>query len=145
MAGGGVAVVPSTNGARSVGAETPGSRRGAMARRSLQLLLLAASAHWMPAPCSAQMTQADVALRHKLFNQGYSRLDPPAAGTSVEVCSLFFEQWLGVAVAPQHRLGPTAGGADIAREHSPQQHCLSKMQRDAVQGRTKRFVLRPGR
>lgn len=136
MAGRGVAVLPPVCGR---GAEALRGRRGAMARRSLQLLLLA-SAYWMPAPCSAQITQPDVALRLHLFSQGYSRLDPPAAGTSVEVCSPLYEQWLSVAVAPQHRPGSTAGGPDIANEQAARQPCLSKMQCDAVQGRTRRAL-----
>ena len=51
----------------------------------MPIMMLVAVGLLMPAPCSAQSTQPDVALRSFLFYTGYSRLDPPNAGTSVDV------------------------------------------------------------
>lgn len=48
-------------------------------------MMMVAAGLLLLGPCFAQMSQPDVALRSSLFSQGYSRHDPPAAGTSVEV------------------------------------------------------------
>ena len=51
----------------------------------MPIMMLLAVRLLMPVPCFAQSSQPDVALRSFLFYTGYSRLDPPNAGTSVDV------------------------------------------------------------
>ena len=53
----------------------------------LRAMMMIAAGLLLLAPCFAQMSQPDVALRSSLFSQGYSRHDPPAGGTSVEVAA----------------------------------------------------------